>query len=100
MFANNKDADQPGHPHRLISALVIPLLERIISKLAASKISIVLLVSAAEETGLSLEDKFCRDEAHINLGNPSEVFQDIFLFTKYVCTLKSPYTILNRLVIH
>ena len=30
-FANNKGADQPAHPHRLISAFVIRLLESIIS---------------------------------------------------------------------
>ena len=39
-FANNKDADQPAHPRRLISAFVIRLLESIISKLASSEISI------------------------------------------------------------
>ena len=36
-FANNKGADQPAHPRRLISAFVIGLLERFISKLATSK---------------------------------------------------------------
>ena len=39
-FANNKGADQPVHPHRLISAFVILLKERIISRLATSEISI------------------------------------------------------------
>ena len=39
-FANNKGADQSAHPRRLISAFVIRLLERIISKLATSEISI------------------------------------------------------------
>ena len=38
-FGNNKGADQPEHPGRLISAFVIPLLERIISQLASSEIS-------------------------------------------------------------
>ena len=37
-FANNKDADQPAHPRRLISAFVIRLLESIIAKLATSKL--------------------------------------------------------------
>ena len=37
-FANNKDTDQPAHPHRLIRAFVIHFLESI-SKLATSKIS-------------------------------------------------------------
>ena len=40
-FANNKGADQPAHPCRLISTFVIPLLKSIISKLASSEISIV-----------------------------------------------------------
>ena len=39
-FANNKVADQPALPHRLISAFKICLLESIISKLASSEISI------------------------------------------------------------
>ena len=36
-FANNKGADQPAHPRRLISAFVIRVLESIISKLATSE---------------------------------------------------------------
>ena len=39
-FANNKCADQPAHPHSLISAFVIGFLKSTISKLAASEISI------------------------------------------------------------
>ena len=39
-FANNKGADQSARPRNLISALVIRLLESIISKPATSKISI------------------------------------------------------------
>ena len=38
-FVNNKGADQPAHPHRLISAFVIRFLESTISKLASSEIS-------------------------------------------------------------
>ena len=53
-FANNNGADQPAHPRRLISAFVIPLMERIISQLASSEISIFCIVSVAKETGLSL----------------------------------------------
>ena len=51
-FANNIGADQPAHPCRLISAFVIRSLESLISKVATSEISIVLLVSVAVETGL------------------------------------------------
>ena len=69
-FANNKGADQPAHPRRLISAFVILFLESTISRHATSEISIFQLVSVAEETGLNLvfsvpEDRFCRVEAHI-----------------------------------
>ena len=39
--ANNKGADQPAHPHSLISACGICLLKSIISILASSEISIV-----------------------------------------------------------
>ena len=39
-FANNKGADQPVHPRRLISAFVIKFSESIISRLATSEISI------------------------------------------------------------
>ena len=53
-FANNTAADQPAHSRSLISAFVICVLERTISKLATSEISIVSLVSVSEETGLSL----------------------------------------------
>ena len=54
MFANNKDADQPAYPRRLISAFVFRFLKSIISKLATGEIAIFQLVSVAEETGLSL----------------------------------------------
>ena len=39
-FANNTDADQPAHPHSLISAFVIRFLESTICKLGAGEISI------------------------------------------------------------
>ena len=63
-FANNKSADKPAHPRRLISTFVIRFLESVIhvSKHVTSKISTFSLVSAPEETGLSLvgkpEDRF------------------------------------------
>ena len=53
VVANNKNADQPTHPRSLISVFVIRLLESIISRLATIEISIVLLLSVTEETGLS-----------------------------------------------
>ena len=39
-IANNKSADQPAHPRRLISAFFSFVLESIVSKLATSEISI------------------------------------------------------------
>ena len=66
MFTNNKGIDQPAHPRSLISACVIPLLERIISKLATSEMSLFRLVSVAEQTGFGMtwleapKDKFSR----------------------------------------
>ena len=51
---NNKGADQPAHPHSLISDFVIRFLEMAIAKLITSEISIFWLVSVAEETGLGL----------------------------------------------
>ena len=38
-YANNKGADQPGHPHSLISAFVVCCLDSIIHIFAKSKIS-------------------------------------------------------------
>ena len=44
-FANNTGAYQPGHPRSLISTFVIPFLERMISELATSEISIFFSAS-------------------------------------------------------
>ena len=52
--ANKDGADQSVHPCSLISNFVVRLLERIISRLATSKIAFLLLVSVAEETDFSL----------------------------------------------
>ena len=70
-FANNKGADQPTHPHSLISAFVLRCIDTIIPILAKSKISRLQLVSVAELADLRLtwshtsEDRFSRDMAHI-----------------------------------
>ena len=65
-FANNKGADQPAHRPRLISSLVIRVLESFICKLSTGEISIFQLVSVAEETGLSLAClETCNDETHL-----------------------------------
>ena len=67
----NKDADQPAHPHSLISAFVIHCLDSIIPLVSIPKISSLWLASVAEQAGLSLtwsqtpEDRFSRDMAHM-----------------------------------
>ena len=53
-FANNKGAYQPAHPRNLISALIIPSVESIISKLATSENPLFYLVSVAKYAGLGM----------------------------------------------
>ena len=53
VICNNKGADQPAHPHSLISNFVICFLKAI-SRLATNETSIFLLACKAEETGLRL----------------------------------------------
>ena len=53
-YANNRGADQPAHPHSLISAFVVRCQNCIISILAKSKISRLQLASEAEQPSLSL----------------------------------------------
>ena len=38
-YANNKGADQPAHPHSVISAFIVRCLDSILSILAKAKIS-------------------------------------------------------------
>ena len=52
--ANNKGTDQPAHPHSLISAFIVCCLDSVICVLPKSGISRLLLVSVAEQAGLSL----------------------------------------------
>ena len=81
-FANNTGADQPAHPHRLISAFVIRFLESIICKLATSEISNFYRVSVAEETGLKLA-----------LSNLSETPKTGFVTSRPIYS--GPITIVN-----
>ena len=69
-YANNKDADQPVHPHCLTSVFVVHYLDSIISLVSISKISSFKLVSVAGQAGLSylvgnLKDRFSHDDAQI-----------------------------------
>ena len=69
--ANNKGADQPAHPHSLISAFVVRCLYSVMSLVSVTKISSIMLASVAEQTIMSPtwsdtpEDTFSHDEAHI-----------------------------------
>ena len=54
LYTNHKDADQPAHPHSLISVFVVRCLDRIISLVDIFTVSLFLLASVAEQAGLSL----------------------------------------------
>ena len=53
-YVNNKGADQPAHPHSLISAFVVHCLDSIISRVSISEISSLYLASVAAQSGLCL----------------------------------------------
>ena len=54
VYANNKGADQPVHPHSLISTFVVCCLDSIIPLVSISKIPSLYLASVAVQAGLSL----------------------------------------------
>ena len=68
-YANNKGADQPGHPRSLISAFVVRCLDSLMSLVSVTKISSLMLASVAEQVSLILtwsettEETFSHDEA-------------------------------------
>ena len=53
-YANNKGADQPAHPHSLISSFVVHCLESIMPLVSISEISSHYLASVTAQAGLSL----------------------------------------------
>ena len=73
LYANNKGADQPAHPRRLISAFFIRCLDSVMSLVCLTNISSHMLASVAEQPSLSLtwsenlEDTFTHDGAHTRL---------------------------------
>ena len=71
-FAINKGADQPAHPHSLISAFIISLLESIISKVASS-------FSVAERTGLSLALSGTPNTCFVVMRSISTLLTDLVL---------------------
>ena len=70
-YANNKGADQPAHPHSLISAFVVRCLDSIISLDSIAEISRLSLVSVAAQASLCLAwsktpgDTFCHVVAYL-----------------------------------
>ena len=74
-YANNKGADQPVHPHSLISAFVVRCLDSVMSLVSVTKFSSLMLASVAEQASLSLtwsetpEDTFSHEEAHLYSGS-------------------------------
>ena len=69
-YANSKDADQPAHPHSLISAIVVHCLDSVMSLVSVTKNLSLMLASVAEQASLNLtwsetpEDTFSHEEAH------------------------------------
>ena len=53
-YANIKGADQPAHPHSLISAFAVRCLDNIIPILVISKMLSLYLTSVAEQVSLIL----------------------------------------------
>ena len=53
-YTNNKGADQPAHPRSLISAFIVRCLDSVMSLVSVTKISSLMLVSVAEQAGLSV----------------------------------------------
>ena len=79
-YVYNKDADQPAHPHSLISTFVVHCLDSTTPLIVIFEISRIQLTSAelasvAEQAGLNLtwskmpEDTFSRDVAHEVFNN-------------------------------
>ena len=70
-YVNNKGADQPAHPHSLISAFVVRCQDSVMSLVSVTKLSSLMLAFVAEQANFSLawsetpEDTFCRVVAHI-----------------------------------
>ena len=70
-YVRNKGSNHTVHPHSLISNFVVRCFDSIIPIVAKPKVSSLLLVSVAKQTGFSLtlsnttEDRFSRDNALI-----------------------------------
>ena len=71
-YVNNKGADQPAHPHSLISVFVVRCLDSIISLDSIAEISRLKLASVAAQAGLCLgwsetpKDIFSHSLAHVH----------------------------------
>ena len=54
LCVNNKGADQPAHPHSLISVFVVRCLDSIIPLVSISEMASLYLAFVAAQAGLSL----------------------------------------------
>ena len=65
-YAKNTGANQPAHPHSLISTFVVRCLDSMICILAISKVSRFYLATIAEQAGLNLTwSKISEDTFHM-----------------------------------
>ena len=79
-FANNKSADQPAHPHSLTRAFVIRFSESIISQNAISEISILWLVSVAEDTDLNIALSETPKTGTASIGSVDSLYPSVFIY--------------------
>ena len=80
LYANNKGADQPAHPHSLISTFFVRCLDSIIPVLAKSKISILYLFSVTEKAGLSVAWLQTPKTGFLMTRPKFQVHQNLFYF--------------------
>ena len=87
LYENNKGADQPAHPRRLISAFVVRCLDSIISLDSIAEILRLYLASMAAQAGLSLawsetpEDTFSYGVAQIHYSVNDTTYLNFWLKT-------------------
>ena len=73
-YANNKGANQPAHPHSLISTFIVRCLDSIMSLVSISEISSLKLAAVVVQAGFEScqvenpKDMLSRDEAQLHLS--------------------------------
>ena len=84
-YVNNKGADQPAHPHSLISTFIVCCPDSIIPLLAVVEISRLWLVSSAEKTSSSCNRSQTRKTGFLMtwLNSNGTTLKACFLMTSY-----------------